>query len=47
MSLILSTSQLVEVSLTLIMIYIKKNRCEISEIKGTSYVELRYYAMTQ
>ena len=32
MSLILSTSQSLEVSLILIMIYIKKNRCEISEI---------------
>ena len=31
-SLILSISQLLGVSLTLIIIYIKKNRCEISEI---------------
>ena len=30
-SLISSTSQLLEVSLALIMIYIKKNRCEMSE----------------
>ena len=32
MGLILSTPQSLEVSLTLIMIYIKKNRCEMSEI---------------
>ena len=54
MSLISSTPQSLEVSSILIMIYIKKNRCEISEIifryvltKGTSYVGLRYYAMAQ
>ena len=32
MSLILSIPQSLEVSLTLIIIYIKKNRCEISGI---------------
>ena len=47
MGLISSTPQSLGVSLALIMIYIKKNRCEISGTKETSYVRLRYYAMAE